>query len=108
MAGIPRALSILEASFAGKNQEKFSAVQAAVREYREDASLFNPFLFPYQNEWGNAEIAVLQGQDITIVLAEAQQKAEAYLACIAQKDLTGLDVVQQEKIAQGCSTPNAP
>ncbi len=106
--GYSTRLSILEASFAGKNQAKLSAIQAAIRAYREDTSFINPLLFPYRNEWGKAETAILQGKDIPQVLAEAQRKAEVYRACISQKDLTGLDPVQQEKLAQACYNTNAP
>ncbi len=101
-------LSILEKGFAEGNQEKLSAVQETIRQYADDAGLFDPLLFPYRNEWGQAETAVLQGKDVATVLADAQRNADAYLACISQKSLAGLDIVQQTKLVQSCYDINQP
>jgi len=62
-------------------------------------------LRPYLFEWNVAQTAVLQGKDISTGLVEAQNKSDAYLACIAQKNLTGLDAVQiYYQVVKSCYT----
>ena len=67
-----------------------------------------PLLDPYNEELYSSLWAIAAGADISVTLAGAQQRSDAYLACIAQKDLTGLYTPQILKLVQGCYTnPNA-
>ena len=90
--------TVLEKEFVGLSQDQFAVVKTTFEHYQTgdyaDTGQSNPLLRPYLFEWNVAQTAVLQGKDISTVLVEAQNKSDAYLACIAQKNLAGLDAAQ--------------
>jgi ABC-type glycerol-3-phosphate transport system substrate-binding protein len=99
-------MSVLEGRFTGEDNGRFEAVQGAVKQYVNYvyADQYNPLILPYAVELWAAELRVLQGENVSLVLAEAQRKADAYLACISKKDLSGLDDTQlYDQIASPCT-----
>ena len=99
--------TVLEKEFVGKDPDQYAVVKAAMGQYQAGANPFaeqtNPLLGPYSYEWNSVITEILDGGDITAVLAKAQGNADVYLACISQKDLTGLDPIQvYNQVVKGC------
>ena len=99
--------TILEKEAVGLNPDQFAAIRASIEQYQNSdyvyIDLLNPLIGPYTTKRIQVEIAVLQGEDIATVLAEAQRNADAYMSCISQKNLTGLDTLQISKLVQSCN-----
>jgi ABC-type glycerol-3-phosphate transport system substrate-binding protein len=102
--------SVLEQEPVVKNPDQFAAVKDALSQYGSQVyaypDLLDMRMEPYMELWFAAETAVLQGEDAATVLADAQRKADTYLDCIAQKDITGLDGLQVFNLAQECYAAN--
>jgi ABC-type glycerol-3-phosphate transport system substrate-binding protein len=102
--------SVLPKESVGKDPEQFAVVQEAIQQYNTDAYIdfIDPNLWAYAGELGTPLGAAMNGGDITAALADAQRDSDAYRACMAQKDLTGLNGMQIWNLAYACSAPFAP
>ncbi|MRR32564.1 hypothetical protein EG834_20060 [bacterium] len=95
-----------QTEIAAMGAEKFEAVSASVQNYsrysRQDR--YTALMRPYLDWFFNAQLKTLQGNDVHIILAEAQRKADAYFTCISTKSLVGMDGNQQyQQIAVPCA-----
>lgn len=103
--------SVLESSFIGEKAERFGAVQGAFKQYSGYvyAAQYDPLLRPYTEALWAAELAVLQGESVTQILAEKQRKADAYYNCISTKDLSSIDNYKlYQQVALPCTESDQP
>ena len=98
--------SVLPKEKIGQDPAQFAVVQQAIQQYNLDTFIdsANPLIGPYGSELAFGLLAVAGGKDVATTLAEAQQNSDAYRACIAQKDLTGLDSWQVYNLTLTCYT----
>jgi ABC-type glycerol-3-phosphate transport system substrate-binding protein len=96
--------SVLPKEDVGKDPARFAAVQAAIQEYNTEAEAYrnDPLMWAYNDILAQTFQAVFNGGNVAAVLAKAQSEADAYLACISQKDLTGLNSAQVFMVVQSC------
>ena len=97
--------SVLPKESVGQDPEQFAVVQEAIQQYNTDGyrDFNDPILWAY-----TAKIpfdVVLNGGDITAALAEAQRVSDIYRACLAGKDLTGLNGRPILNQANACFVP---
>ena len=96
--------SILPKEDVGQDPARIAVIQAAIQQFNWDgfADSNDPLLWVYDSEEATAMQAVFKGGNVTTALAAAQSGSDAYLACISQKDLTGLNAAQLFKLVQTC------
>ena len=102
--------SVLPKEAVEKDPARFAVIQTAIQEYNTDgfSDTLDPLLWDYDWTLDQALAAVSNGGSLAAVLAEAQRASDAYLACIVQKDLTGLNNAQLYLVVQGCHVSMIP
>ncbi len=102
--------SVLPQEDVGQDPARLAVVQAAIQEYNNDgyAGYDDPQLWGYNDILGRTLQTVANGGGVAAALIKAQSDADAYLACITQKDLTGLNNAQVFTVVQGCYTLPTP
>ena len=99
--------SVLPKESVGQDPERFAVVQEAIQQYNTDGyrDFYDPILMDYMSELGIPKAAAANGGDVAAALAEAQRVADIYRACLAGKDLTGLNGQQIANLANACFAP---
>jgi len=96
--------SVLPKEDVGQDPARFAVIQEAIQQYNTDA--FADYAdtqdYAYSGEMITAMVNVFNGGDVLTALAEAQRVSDAYRACIAQKDLNGLEAYQIYNLVFNC------
>ncbi len=102
--------SLLEKEFTSANEDLLITVQTGIQEYHSYpfADQYDMLMHPYSEEWSDAKLAILQGEDPATVLTKAQKQADDYWACVSQKNITGLNQIQIfNRAVKGCYVESA-
>ena len=105
--------SVLPQEKVGQDPARLAVVQAAIQQFNDNGyeDYGDPLLWVFNSEYALAMEAILEGGDVNASLVKAQSNSDAFLACISQKDLTGLSASQLFTLVQGCyviPTPPTP
>ena len=103
--------SVLPKEIVGQDPARFAAVQEEIQQFNPSSGYEDYTdirLTAYSNEMIEALDSIFNGGDVKTALAEAQRVSDAYRACIAQDDLTGLPQYQIYNLVMGCYTSIRP